>query len=66
MFGTLYIPTRDERWRIGLNDEEIERTNLHIRISDYFFEPIRRMFASLRPGGAHNRPPRPFSEKTSL
>jgi sterol desaturase/sphingolipid hydroxylase (fatty acid hydroxylase superfamily) len=59
IFGTLYIPKKDETWRLGLNDEELEGKNPHIRIQDFLFEPYRYAWRSL-----HRKPALP-AEKVS-
>jgi sterol desaturase/sphingolipid hydroxylase (fatty acid hydroxylase superfamily) len=42
VFGTLYIPKKDEVWRVGLNDDEIGENNPHLRMRDFYFEPFRQ------------------------
>lgn len=46
MFGTLYVPDKRETWRVGLNDEEIGSTNPHVRVMDFYLEPIRHMIST--------------------
>jgi sterol desaturase/sphingolipid hydroxylase (fatty acid hydroxylase superfamily) len=41
MFGTLYVPTKDETYRFGLGDGEMGENNPHLRIRDFYLEPIR-------------------------
>jgi sterol desaturase/sphingolipid hydroxylase (fatty acid hydroxylase superfamily)/ketosteroid isomerase-like protein len=48
IFGTLYVPARDETWRLGIDASEIGARNPHIRIRDYLFEPYRYWWASVR------------------
>lgn len=57
MFGTLYLPTKDEQYRWGLNEEELGDANPHQRLRDFYFEPFRHAwklvgdkgFGSFRP-----------------
>jgi sterol desaturase/sphingolipid hydroxylase (fatty acid hydroxylase superfamily) len=59
MFGTLYIPSKDERYRWGLNDSEWGEANPHRTLRDFYCEPFRyagRLVAAKRgrivvPGG---------------
>jgi len=47
MFGTLYLPQRNEKWRTGLNEHELGASNPHARVWNLFFEPVGHMFGTL-------------------
>jgi sterol desaturase/sphingolipid hydroxylase (fatty acid hydroxylase superfamily) len=51
LFGTLYLPEKGERWRLGLNDDELGARNPHIRLRDFYAEPFRHAGALLRGKG---------------
>jgi sterol desaturase/sphingolipid hydroxylase (fatty acid hydroxylase superfamily) len=48
VFGTLYIPERGERWRWGLNDDELGEANPHNSLKGFFIEPLTTMWAETR------------------
>jgi sterol desaturase/sphingolipid hydroxylase (fatty acid hydroxylase superfamily) len=41
LFGTLYLPTAEERYRWGLNEEELGARNPHARLRDLYLEPLK-------------------------
>jgi sterol desaturase/sphingolipid hydroxylase (fatty acid hydroxylase superfamily) len=41
LFGTLYLPERDEQYRWGLNPREIGANNPHLKLRDFYLEPFR-------------------------
>lgn len=43
LFGTLYIPSKGETWRWGLNEEELGASNPHNTLKGFFLEPIQNM-----------------------
>lgn len=47
MFGTLYIPKKNEVWRWGLNDDELGAANPHNTLKGFFLEPLASMRNSL-------------------
>lgn len=40
MFGTLYLPKKDDEYRWGCSDQEFGETNPHRTVRGYFSEPI--------------------------
>jgi len=48
MFGTLYIPARDETWRWGLNDDELGVANPHQTLKAFYIEPLTSMATEIR------------------
>jgi hypothetical protein len=48
IFGTLYIPTNNEQYRWGLNDEEYGDNNPHLMVRDSYLEPFRYARSVLR------------------
>ena len=48
LFGTLYLPARGESWRLGLNDAALGANNPHIRLRDFYGEPLRHAWRVLR------------------
>jgi sterol desaturase/sphingolipid hydroxylase (fatty acid hydroxylase superfamily) len=48
LFGTIYIPSKGERYRWGLNDEEFGDNNPHLTVCDFYLEPFRNARAVLR------------------
>jgi sterol desaturase/sphingolipid hydroxylase (fatty acid hydroxylase superfamily) len=40
MFGTLYLPGKDEKFRVGLNENELGERNPHQRLRDCYLEPF--------------------------
>ncbi len=48
MFGTLYIPSKDEVWRTGLGHGELGPNNPHSSIRGLALEPYRYWWAALR------------------
>lgn len=51
MFGTLYLPTRDEQYRWGLNEDELGQNNPHLRLRDLYLEPFRHAWKLIRETG---------------
>lgn len=51
MFGTLYLPARDEVYRWGLNDEELGERNPHRRLRDFYLEPFAHAIGVIRGRG---------------
>lgn len=53
LFGTLYLPERDEQYRWGLNDRELGENNPHRKLKDFYLEPFRyahnRLLHGIRP-----------------
>src|SRR5947209_11586820 len=49
MFGTLYLPEKNENYRWGLNDEEYGPSNPHLTVRDFYLEPIRRVWGIIQP-----------------
>jgi len=43
LFGTLYLPKKDETWRWGLNEDELGERNPHNGLRSFFVEPVIRM-----------------------
>ena len=41
MFGTLYVPAKDEQYRWGLNEAERGDANPHRTLRDFYCEPFR-------------------------
>lgn len=50
MFGTLYLPEKDETFRLGLEIER-EESNPHVRIRDFYLEPFRHAWKTLKTEG---------------
>jgi sterol desaturase/sphingolipid hydroxylase (fatty acid hydroxylase superfamily) len=48
MFGTIYIPSREEIFRLGLSVEELGAQNPHKRLMDLYTEPFAYAWRSLR------------------
>lgn len=48
MFGTLYIPSKGEVYRFGLNDEEIGANNPHLSVREFYLEPFRHAWEVVR------------------
>jgi sterol desaturase/sphingolipid hydroxylase (fatty acid hydroxylase superfamily) len=48
MFGTIYIPSREEIFRLGLSEEELGARNPHNRVIDLYTEPFAYAWRSLR------------------
>lgn len=48
MFGTLYLPEKDEEYRWGLNDEEYGPQNPHLTLRDFYLEPFRYAWGIVR------------------
>lgn len=40
MLGTLYLPGKDEKFRVGLNENELGERNPHQRLRDCYLEPF--------------------------
>ncbi|QKR99587.1 sterol desaturase family protein [Sphingomonas sp. CL5.1] len=40
MFGTLYLPAKNEKWRWGVNEEEYGPTNPHNTLKGFYAEPF--------------------------
>lgn len=40
MFGTLYLPKKDEKWRWGVNEEEFGSANPHNTLRGFYGEPF--------------------------
>lgn len=51
MFGTLYLPTKDEHYRWGLNEEELGEANPHQRLRDFYLEPFQHASMLIRKEG---------------
>ena len=47
LFGTLYLPRAREDYRLGLNDDELGDTNPHMRLRDFYLEPVRHAWQRL-------------------
>jgi sterol desaturase/sphingolipid hydroxylase (fatty acid hydroxylase superfamily) len=47
MFGTLYIPAKDEKYRWGLNDEEYGANNPHLNLRAFYLEPFQYAWNAL-------------------
>jgi sterol desaturase/sphingolipid hydroxylase (fatty acid hydroxylase superfamily) len=43
IFGTVYVPKPGERWRWGLNEDQLGDRNPHQTLGDFFTEPVREM-----------------------
>lgn len=41
MFGTLYLPKKDEPYRWGLNEDQLGNANPHQRLRDLYIEPFQ-------------------------
>jgi sterol desaturase/sphingolipid hydroxylase (fatty acid hydroxylase superfamily) len=53
IFGTIYVPEKDEQYRWGLNEEEYGDNNPHLTVRDFYLEPFayaRRVIAGGRRG----------------
>ncbi len=48
MFGTLYIPMRDERFALGLDLEALGANNPYRGVADIYCEPIRAVAGQVR------------------
>lgn len=51
MFGTLYVPKGHEDYRWGLNETEIGQGNPHLRLRDFYLEPLKYARQILKTGG---------------
>ncbi len=47
LFGTLYLPEKGETWRLGLNDDALGQNNPHVRLRDFYWEPLRHAWGRL-------------------
>lgn len=50
MFGTLYIPDKDETWRLGLEHER-EDHNPHTKFREFHLEPFRHAWQTIKEKG---------------
>ena len=50
IFGTLYLPRKDETYRFGLNEEEYGVNNPHLTMRAFYLEPFSYAWAVLRRG----------------
>jgi sterol desaturase/sphingolipid hydroxylase (fatty acid hydroxylase superfamily) len=48
LFGTLYLPTGHEQFRLGLNDDEVGPTNPHLRLRNIYLEPFAYLWRLIR------------------
>lgn len=48
MFGTLYLPAKDETWRWGVNEEEYGASNPHNTLKGFYAEPFVVIGKSMR------------------
>ncbi len=49
MFGTLYLPGKQETWRWGLNSDEYGATNPHRTLRGFYLEPFASSWRLLKP-----------------
>jgi sterol desaturase/sphingolipid hydroxylase (fatty acid hydroxylase superfamily) len=47
LFGTLYIPEKNETYRWGLNDEEFGDANPHLTVTGFYLEPFRHAWGTI-------------------
>ncbi|CAG2335397.1 MULTISPECIES: sterol desaturase family protein [Burkholderia] len=52
MFGTLYLPKKNETWRWGLNEVEFGEKNPHKTLRGFYLEPFVSFWQGLRQIGA--------------
>jgi sterol desaturase/sphingolipid hydroxylase (fatty acid hydroxylase superfamily) len=48
MFGTLYLPEKDEQYRWGLNEREIGAHNPHMTMRAFYLEPLQHAWKTIR------------------
>jgi sterol desaturase/sphingolipid hydroxylase (fatty acid hydroxylase superfamily) len=48
MFGTLYMPRTDEKFRFGLNEHELGEDNPHKTLKALYIEPLAHLWRELR------------------
>ncbi|XDF37076.1 sterol desaturase family protein [Paracidovorax avenae] len=54
MFGTLYLPKKNEVWRWGCNDEEYGNANPHKTLRGFYIDPFITLYKHLRDGKSSN------------
>jgi sterol desaturase/sphingolipid hydroxylase (fatty acid hydroxylase superfamily) len=54
LFGTLYIPSKGETWRWGLNEQELGTANPHQNLKAFFIEPLQSMATQVRRQFGHS------------